>query len=73
MVYSVDPGLVNTEIIRHIRRPLVDIVKTFGFLIKTPVQGAYTTVYCTVTPEDQLISGGFYRSVWAVVGGTIHR
>uniref|UniRef100_A0A3Q1ITY0 Uncharacterized protein n=1 Tax=Anabas testudineus TaxID=64144 RepID=A0A3Q1ITY0_ANATE len=64
--YSVDPGLVNTEILRHIRRPLVDIFKTFGFLIKTPAEGAYSTVYCTVTPEDQLINGGLYRDCASV-------
>lgn len=63
MAYSVDPGIVNTEITRHIRRPLVDIIKTFGFLIRTPAEGAYTTIYCTVTPENQLLTGGHYKSV----------
>uniref|UniRef100_A0A3Q4G7Z2 Si:dkey-73n8.3 n=1 Tax=Neolamprologus brichardi TaxID=32507 RepID=A0A3Q4G7Z2_NEOBR len=60
--YSVDPGFVNTDILRHIWRPLLDIVKNFGFLIKTPAEGAYTTIYCTVTPENQLVTGGYYRS-----------
>ncbi|KAM9712640.1 retinol dehydrogenase 12 [Menidia menidia] len=62
MVFSVDPGVVNTEITRHMRRPLVDIVKTFSFLIRTPAEGAHTTIYCTVTPEKQLVTGGFYRN-----------
>nr|XP_033495101.1 retinol dehydrogenase 11 isoform X2 [Epinephelus lanceolatus] len=61
MAYSVDPGSVNTEITRHIRRPLVDAIKMFGFLIKTPAEGAYTTIYCTVTPENQLLTGGHYK------------
>uniref|UniRef100_A0A3Q3IXJ2 Uncharacterized protein n=1 Tax=Monopterus albus TaxID=43700 RepID=A0A3Q3IXJ2_MONAL len=60
MVYSVDPGIVNTEILRHIRRPLSDIIKTFGFLVKTPAEGAYTSIYCIVTPENQLLTGGHY-------------
>uniref|UniRef100_A0A3Q1GVL1 Si:dkey-73n8.3 n=1 Tax=Acanthochromis polyacanthus TaxID=80966 RepID=A0A3Q1GVL1_9TELE len=60
MAYSVDPGIVNTEITRHVRRPLGDIIKTFGSLIKSPAEGAYTTLYCTVTPENQLHTGGFY-------------
>ncbi|XP_034562562.1 retinol dehydrogenase 11 [Notolabrus celidotus] len=59
--YSVDPGMVNTEITRHFRRPLGYLVKTFNFLIKTPAEGANTTVYCTVTPENELLNGGFYR------------
>ncbi|XP_039982554.1 retinol dehydrogenase 12 isoform X2 [Xiphias gladius] len=59
--YSVDPGMGNTEITRHIRRPLVDIFKTLGMLVKTPAEGAYTTIYCTVTPENQLVTGGYYK------------
>ncbi|XP_028288472.1 retinol dehydrogenase 12 [Parambassis ranga] len=62
MAYSVDPGMVNTEITRHIRRPLVDLFKTFSFLLKTPAEGAYTTIYCTVTPENQLLTGGYYKN-----------
>ncbi|XP_029955463.1 retinol dehydrogenase 12 [Salarias fasciatus] len=61
MAYSVDPGAVNTEITRHFWRPLGDLVKNFGFLIKTPAEGAYTTIYCTVTPENQMVTGGYYR------------
>lgn len=63
MAYSVDPGVVNTEITRHIMRPLATLVKTLSFLIKTPAEGACTTVYCTVTPENQLLTGGYYKSV----------
>ncbi|XP_051266152.1 retinol dehydrogenase 11 [Dicentrarchus labrax] len=59
--YSVDPGIVNTEITRHMRRPLADIAKAFSFLIKTPAEGAYTNIYCTVTPENQLLTGGYYK------------
>lgn len=63
MAYSVDPGIVNTEITRYIKRPLVDFFKTFQFLLKTPAEGAYTTIYCTVTPENQLLTGGYYKLV----------
>ncbi|XP_044031488.1 retinol dehydrogenase 12 [Siniperca chuatsi] len=61
MAYSVDPGIVSTDITRHLWRPLVDLVKTFSFLVKTPAEGANTTVYCTVTPESQLHTGGYYK------------
>ncbi|XP_008304689.1 retinol dehydrogenase 12 [Stegastes partitus] len=61
MAYSVDPGMVNTEITRHVMRPLVDIVKTFSMMIKTPAEGAYTTLHCIVTPENQMHTGGYYR------------
>lgn len=62
LVYSVDPGAVNTEIIRHIQRPLVDFVKTFGFLIKTPAEGALSVIYCVVNPESQMVNGGYYKA-----------
>ncbi|KAM7370021.1 hypothetical protein PAMP_011307 [Pampus punctatissimus] len=61
MAYSVDPGLVNTEITRHIKRPLVDLFKTFSFLLKTSAEGAYSIIYCIVTPENQLLTGGYYK------------
>ena len=63
MAYAVDPGAVNTEILRHVMRPVASIADTFSFLIKTPAEGAYTTIYCVVTPENQLLTGGYYKSV----------
>lgn len=63
MAYAVDPGVVNTEITRHFMSPFVSLIRTFSFVIKTPAEGAYTTVYCTVTPENQLLTGGYYKSV----------
>lgn len=69
MAYSVDPGTVNTDITRHIMQPIQSLTKTFSFLIKTPAEGAYTTVYCAVTPENQLLTGGHYKSVWKAAAG----
>ncbi|XP_072306752.1 retinol dehydrogenase 11 [Eucyclogobius newberryi] len=60
-VYSVDPGAVNTEITRHMRRPLVDILKTLSFLIKSPADGALTIIYCICNPESQMVNGGYYK------------
>uniref|UniRef100_A0A8C2ZXL2 Si:dkey-73n8.3 n=1 Tax=Cyclopterus lumpus TaxID=8103 RepID=A0A8C2ZXL2_CYCLU len=59
--YSVDPGMVNTEIMRHLGNPLVSISKTIAFMLKTPAEGAYTTIYCAITPEHQLVTGGYYK------------
>ncbi|XP_073344425.1 retinol dehydrogenase 11 [Pagrus major] len=61
MAYSVDPGFVNTEITRHLMRPIGELVKTFGFLIKSPAEGAHTSIYCIVTPENQMLTGGYYK------------
>ncbi|XP_068603877.1 retinol dehydrogenase 12-like [Brachionichthys hirsutus] len=59
--YSVDPGSVNTDITRHVPHFLQNFVKTFSYLIKTPAEGAYSTIYCIVTPENQLLTGGHYK------------
>ncbi|XP_068437614.1 retinol dehydrogenase 11 [Clinocottus analis] len=61
MAYSVDPGMVNTEITRHLGNPIVTISKTMSFLFKTPAEGAYTTIYCAVTPENEMVTGGYYK------------
>ncbi|NP_001186991.1 uncharacterized protein LOC100150965 [Danio rerio] len=59
-VYAVDPGLVNTDITRHLMKPVQFFVKTFGFMIKTPAEGAYTTLYCALTPD--LPTGSYYSN-----------
>ncbi|XP_061523052.1 LOW QUALITY PROTEIN: retinol dehydrogenase 12 [Phycodurus eques] len=59
--YSVDPGVVNSEITRHIRRPMADVIRMFSSLFKTSAEGAYTTIYCVVTPESELLNGGHYK------------
>ncbi|XP_016392483.1 retinol dehydrogenase 12-like [Sinocyclocheilus rhinocerous] len=59
-VYAVDPGLVKTDIIRHLNKSLQFFVKTFGFLIKPPEEGAYTTLYCALTPD--LPTGAYYSN-----------
>ncbi|XP_053715607.1 retinol dehydrogenase 12 [Synchiropus splendidus] len=61
MAYAVDPGPVNSDITRHMRRPVARFIKRVAFLIKTSAEGAYTTIYCVVTPEQQMLTGGFYK------------
>lgn len=60
-VYAVNPGVVKTDLVRHMKKSLQFFVKTFGFLIKNPAEGAYTTLYCALTPD--LPSGAYYRLV----------
>ena len=61
--YAVHPGVVNTDLMRHTKRPLQLMFKKFSYFLKTPAEGAYTTLYCIVTPDSELTSGGYYRSV----------
>ncbi|MGH0123260.1 UNVERIFIED_CONTAM: hypothetical protein FKN15_011479 [Acipenser sinensis] len=59
-IYAVDPGVVYTRAIRHMKSFIQMFVKAFQFLIRTPAEGAYTTLYCAVTPELAKESGGYY-------------
>lgn len=59
--YAVDPGMVNTELFRYTSQPVQDMIKRFSFFIKTPAEGARTIIYCIVTPDKHLITGGYYK------------
>ncbi|CAB1340927.1 unnamed protein product [Coregonus sp. 'balchen'] len=58
--YAVHPGVVNTDLMRHIKRPLQVMLKKFNYFLKTPAEGAQTTLYCILTPDSELTSGGYY-------------
>ncbi|KAM6977685.1 retinol dehydrogenase 12 [Aplochiton taeniatus] len=59
--YAVDPGLVQTDLMRHMMRPLQKAIRRFGFLVKSPAEGAYTILHCAVAPDSELVTGGYYR------------
>ncbi|XP_056155458.1 retinol dehydrogenase 12 [Lampris incognitus] len=60
--YAVDPGTVSTDVMKHLKRPFQEAVRAFSFMFRTPAEGAYTSIYCTVMPENQLVTGGYYRN-----------
>jgi len=65
-VYSVSPGIVKTELGRHrpLSLPLKIILSPFmALFLKTPYQGAQTSVYCAteLNLENESASGKFYR------------
>lgn len=59
--YAVHPGIVRTELKRHMNLGLLIMWKVVRPFTKTPVQGAQTTIYCAVQPELHTESGGYYR------------
>jgi len=59
--YAVHPGIVRTELKRHMNLGLLIMWKVVRPFTKTPVQGAQTTIYCAVQPELDTESGGYYR------------
>uniref|UniRef100_A0A8C7GCS2 Retinol dehydrogenase 12-like n=1 Tax=Oncorhynchus kisutch TaxID=8019 RepID=A0A8C7GCS2_ONCKI len=58
--YSLHPGVVQTDLWRHLSAPQAAIMKMISPFTKTSVQGAQTTIYCAVAPELETESGGYY-------------
>ncbi|XP_066583811.1 uncharacterized protein [Prorops nasuta] len=65
-VYALHPGVVNTELVRHLNsawfrgaRTLYQVL-AYPF-IKTPEQGAQTTIYCSIDEEAGKESGEYYQ------------
>ncbi|XP_061661184.1 retinol dehydrogenase 12, like [Syngnathoides biaculeatus] len=58
--YSLHPGVVQTDLWRHLNGPQRFFVKLASPFTKTSAQGARTTVYCAVEPSLADVSGGYY-------------
>jgi len=59
--YSLHPGVVQTELWRHLNGPQKAVMKLVSPFTKTSVQGAQTSIYCAVEPTLEKESGGYYR------------
>ncbi|XP_047013031.1 retinol dehydrogenase 12, like isoform X3 [Ictalurus punctatus] len=58
--YVLHPGVVQTELWRHMNRPQQAAIWLIKPFTKTSVQGAQTTIYCAVAPELETKSGNYY-------------
>jgi retinol dehydrogenase-12 len=65
--YSLHPGVVHTELGRYVlpNWPRVRTVLLYvsGWFMKTPVQGAQTSIYCATEPDLHGETGKYYRCV----------
>lgn len=63
-VYSLHPGVIKTDLGRHIRSSipwgLHWLLNAFSWFIKTPEQGAQTTIYCAVDEKCGAETGLYY-------------
>ncbi|KAM6948420.1 retinol dehydrogenase 12-like [Aplochiton taeniatus] len=59
-VYAVHPGIVRTELKRHMNLALLISWKIVRPFTKTIAQGAQTSIYCAVEPSLDTQSGGYY-------------
>ncbi|KAG8511722.1 Retinol dehydrogenase 11, partial [Galemys pyrenaicus] len=57
--YSVHPGTVHTELIRH-STFIKWMWRLFSFFIKTPQQGAQTTLHCAISEGLEDLSGSHF-------------
>ncbi|KAK5898137.1 hypothetical protein CgunFtcFv8_015579 [Champsocephalus gunnari] len=58
--YSLHPGVVQTDLWRHLNAPTRAIMKMVSPFTKTSSQGAQTSIYCAVEPSLDKESGGYY-------------
>lgn len=62
-VYTVDPGMVHTQISRHTTPTWFELLMTpVSCLIKTPLEGCRTVLYCAISEELEGVSGNFYSN-----------
>ncbi|XP_062377522.1 retinol dehydrogenase 12 [Sardina pilchardus] len=59
-VYALHPGVVQTELWRHVSSVVQVAVRVFTCCTKTSVQGAQTSIYCAVEPALEKESGQYY-------------
>ncbi|KAJ0022786.1 hypothetical protein NQD34_014920 [Periophthalmus magnuspinnatus] len=57
-VYSLHPGVVQTDLWRHLNGPQQCVMKVVSPFTKSSTEGAQTSIYCAVEPS--LESGGYY-------------
>lgn len=63
--YALHPGVIRTELGRYVemRHPVVSslLLAPALLLMKTPKQGAQTSIYCAVTEGLESLSGCYFR------------
>ncbi|XP_054622131.1 retinol dehydrogenase 12-like isoform X2 [Dunckerocampus dactyliophorus] len=59
-VFSLHPGVVQSDLWRHQHQCIQVAVKIFRIFTKTTVEGAQTTIYCAVQPGLESQSGGYF-------------
>ncbi|KAJ1103705.1 hypothetical protein NDU88_001126 [Pleurodeles waltl] len=58
-VNALHPGSVHSELVRH-SFWLSKVWNVFSFFLKTPKEGAQTTIYCAVAEELESVSGKYF-------------
>lgn len=61
---ALHPGSVYTELVRH-SVAMTWLWRILSFFLKTPWEGAQTSVYCAVAEELESVSGQYFRWVQA--------
>lgn len=59
-VYALHPGVVRTELSRHLSSALQFGLKLLRPFTKSPVNGSQTTIYCSIAPELEKETGLYY-------------
>ena len=58
--YSLHPGMVKTELVRNSPAYVVVLGSVVMFLLKSPWEGAQTSLYLCLAPDSELKPGAYY-------------
>ena len=61
-VNSVCPGMVNTNILRNAPLFMKIILNSISFFMKSPLQGAQTILYCSMSSDVDKITGRYFSN-----------
>lgn len=61
---ALHPGSVSSELVRH-SFVMSWLWKIFSFFLKSPCEGAQTSIYCAVAEELESVTGQYFRWVQA--------
>ncbi|XP_059326404.1 retinol dehydrogenase 13-like [Ammospiza nelsoni] len=59
---ALSPGVVSTSIMRHFSRPVRVLFALLRPFMKSPQQGAASTIFCSISEEAEGISGKYFDS-----------
>lgn len=65
--YSLHPGVVRSDLWRNLSKPIQAAVKILTPFSKSTTQGAQTSIYCSVEPQLERESGGYYSNCAPVI------
>ena len=60
VVNALHPGLILTEVTRHLPKAILQFLGLLNFFLKNPLEGAQTTIYLAASQSPEVLESGRY-------------